>query len=115
MRKILYLITLLLIVGCSNDCTQQAYCSKIATKSTAKTTEDTKVFVCTKEGHTEEIDKKNLEEYIKKGATLGKCGSLSTNGLIYADGKIVEIDCSYKLPFISTDNNGQQWLYERVN
>lgn len=46
----------------------------------------------------------------------GNCDdTLSSDGLEFRDGEVVEIPCSYVLPFIHTTANGTQWYYTLPN
>lgn len=115
--KKLFLITLLAVftLACENDCTQEAKCTLLSTQNHGKQTKtEAKVKVC-HEGKTIEVNANALQAHLNHGDTEGECETLSTNGLEFKDGEVVEIDCKYDIPFIYTTENGTQWLYSKVS
>ena len=116
MKKLL-LVLLLATAGfftsCSDDCTQDA----LSTKMTSGYSKSSgKVTVChvLPNGNTQtiSINQDDLQFHLDHGDSEGECPTLSDGGLHFSDGNIVEIDCSYELPFIHVNDNGEQWLFE---
>ena len=100
MKKLLLVSIMLLafLSSCNDDCLQDAYVQEVG--SFLKSTD--KVLVC-HNGNTLEIDEKSLQEHLDHGDTEGECQALSDHSLVFGDGEIVQISCSYSLPFTYTD------------
>lgn len=122
MKRFYYLILVLIgtvfMQSCEDDCTQDAYCQLISTQdygksSSSKTAGKTTLCHVTGSGNyqTIEVNNQAVQSHLDHGDTLGECGTLSTNELGFRDGEIVEIPCSYELPFLHTTENGTQWYY----
>lgn len=116
MKKVTFLIVAILLVAlvsCDKECTQDAYCQLISSQDYGKTASikaDDKVFVC-HNGITIEILASSLQDHLDHGDTEGECSTLSSTGLEFKDGEVVQIPCDYDLPFVHTTANGTQWWY----
>tara|TARA_R110002049_G_scaffold231127_2_gene403400 strand:+ start:5483 stop:6103 length:621 start_codon:yes stop_codon:yes gene_type:complete len=62
--------------------------------------EDSTVYFCTDHfilGNTEDS---TVEQH---------CYTLSSGGVLYSDGEIIEVSCDIELPYITVDDNGKSW------
>ena len=107
---------IMLLIGCQDDCTQDAYCQLVSSQNYGKTISvkgDDKIKVC-HNGTTLEVNPNALQGHLNHGDTEGACQVLSSNDLEFKDGEVVEIPCGYSLPFIHVTDNGAQWLYSSL-
>jgi hypothetical protein len=117
MKRVFILMLFIgLFVSCDKDeCLQEAECIKLTDGTTEKNNqvrlENTFVVVC-HNGQNLTINESALQSHLNHGDSEGECESLSDGGLVFADGELVEISCSYNLPFIHVDENGASWLFE---
>lgn len=122
MKKVLLLLLMFsfttLTISCEDDCTQDAYCQLLSSQDygksdSSKTTGKTTLCHVTSNGsyQTIEVNDADVQFHLDHGDALGECGTLSSNGLEFKDGEVVEIPCSYELPFIHITENGTQWYY----
>lgn len=121
MKRFYYLIVLLIgltmVQSCEDDCTQDAYCALLSSSDYGKTLSakgGEKVYVC-HNGETLYISVNALQAHLDHGDTEGECSTLSSTGLEFKDGAVVEIPCDYELPFIHVTTNGTQWWYGKPN
>lgn len=115
MKKLFYLLAFigLFMVSCDDDCTQDAYCQLVNTANMTYNVQSSTtglVTIC-HYGSTIEVDETAVQSHLDHGDALGECISLSAHGLEFRDGEIVDIPCSYELPFIHTTAEGQTWYY----
>jgi len=116
MKKLLLLLLVgVFVFSCSDDCEQDALCTLVKEGYTSKI--DGQVTIChydndSQSYQTINVDEKSVQSHLDHGDSLGECQSLS-DGLVFADGEIVSIDCGYELPFMHIKDNGEQWLYEK--
>lgn len=121
MKKIIFtlllLVTAFTFTSCGDDCTQPALCTLVVQANSTFNLQASvdKVTVCHVTGNgsyqTIEINLEDLSFHLSHGDTEGECPTLSDGGLVFRDGEVVDISCDYSLPFIHTDENGNQWLY----
>ena len=96
----------LLILACTDDCTQAVIARKSSSYS-AKGSE--KVTICHKDTTTMEISIKALQTHLDHGDSVGKCsGTLSNDSFIL--GERVLIDCN--LPLGLSDDG--KWIYTAI-
>lgn len=122
MKRIYLLLSLigLMTLSCQDDCTQEAYCQLVSTAN-YKMSSGALITIC-HNGNTLQVSE---QAYQTEGhgqthtdgtaCSDGECPTLSANGLEFRDGEIVEIPCSYELPFMHVAENGTQWYYSKPN
>jgi len=112
MKKLfLVLVVTFIYASCEDNCTQDALSERITSGMNKGTSsKGDKVWVC-HNGNSLEINVDSLQDHLSHGDTEGECGTLSSDGLNFSDGKIVEIDCDYNLPFLHTDLDGNKWWF----
>jgi len=108
----LFFVLVFAFTSCDDDCKQDALCTQVSANMTLTVDPcpDGKILICHK-GDQICIDESSWTEHESHGDIQGECGTLSDDGLVFADGQVVEIDCKYELPFLHTDDNGIQWYY----
>jgi len=117
-RVFILLLLFVTVIACEDDCTQDALCTLVSSQDYGKSSDDdcdddkSKITICHK-GNTIEISCDSWEDHKKHGDTKGECETLSVDGLTFADGEIVSIDCGYELPFVHVTAAGTQWLYSK--
>jgi len=111
MKKVLLvLVAMFIFASCEDNCTQEALSERITSGMNKGASSKGNVFVC-HNGSTLEINSNALQAHLDHGDTEGECGTLSSGGLNFSDGEIVEIGCDYDLPFLHTDLDGNKWWF----
>jgi len=122
-------IGLFTLTSCQDECTQDALCTLVSSEDYGKTSNTAKGLTTVQVCHrildndgvtiigyeTLTIDSNALQPHLNHGDVQGECGSLSSDSLEFKDGEVVEIPCSYELPFMHVTANGTQWLYSEPN
>ena len=112
------------IFSCNNDdCMQDALSEKVTEGNSGAKSSSSKsgsVDVCHYDADAEtyttiSVSESAVQSHLDHGDSLGECQSLSDGGLHFSDGNVVEIDCSYDLPFIHVADDGSTWWFSSPN
>lgn len=115
MKKLFLILLVAVLFACSkDDCTQEAL-SELVNGLASRGN----ITIChiTEEGNSQtiSINSASLQTHLNHGDTEGACPTLNSGGLKFSNGKIVDIDCSYELPFLHIKDNGETWYFSKPN